>query len=61
MMAGGLLDGLTIIPAIMKEQGCDWNEAAALWKISQEVEAERQMEIAHAAAESNVIPFRSKH
>jgi hypothetical protein len=60
-MSGGLLDGLAIIPAIMKEQDCSWDEAKALWKISQEVEAERQMEIAHASAESNVIPFRRKH
>ena len=46
----GLLAGLTIIPAIMKEQGCDWAEAAALWRISQEVEAEE-------APPTNVIPF----
>jgi hypothetical protein len=36
----GLLDGLISIPAIMKEQGCTWDEAERLWVISMQVEAE---------------------
>ena len=60
-MSGGILDGITIMSAIMKEQGCDWDEARRLWQISMEVEAERRAQIADAMAESNVIPFRAKH
>jgi hypothetical protein len=60
-VSGGLLDGLTIISAIMQEQGCNWDEARRLWNLSMEVDAERQAEIAEAAVESNVIPFRAKH
>jgi hypothetical protein len=60
-MSGGILDGLAIIPAIMAEQGCTWDEARRLWILSMEVEAERQSEIAEATTESNVIPFRAKH
>jgi hypothetical protein len=57
LMAGGLLDGLAIIPAIMQEQGCDWDEARRLWVLSMAVEAERQAAITEAAAPSNIIPF----
>jgi hypothetical protein len=39
-MMAGLLDGLTTIQLIMKEQGCTWEEARRLWNISLEVEAE---------------------
>ena len=60
-MARGLLDGLVAIPAIMQEQNCSWDEARRLWVISMEVEAEQREALAHAAAESNVIPFRRKH
>ena len=60
-MMAGLLDGLTTIQLIMKEQGCTWEEARRLWVLSMEVEAERQAEIAEATTESNVIPFRAKH
>jgi hypothetical protein len=58
-MSGGILDGLTIMRAIMDEQGCDWEEARRLWILSMEVEAERQAQIAEV--ESNVIPFPVRH
>jgi hypothetical protein len=59
-MAGGILDGLVVIQAIMKEQGCDWEAARQLWHISNAVEAERQTETAEA--KSNVIQlFPAKH
>lgn len=57
-MSGGLLDGITIISAIVKEQGCTWDEASRLWHISMEVEAERRAQISES--ESNVIQFRPK-
>ena len=60
-MSGGLLDGLVVIPAIMEEQGCSWDEARRLWEISMEVETERLTALSSAVAESNVIPFRAKH
>jgi hypothetical protein len=44
----GLLSFLTIVPAIMKEQNCTWDEAMVFWRISNEMEAE-------AAQPSNVI------
>jgi hypothetical protein len=48
MTARGLLDGLAIISDIMKEQGCSWAEAQGFWRISMELEAERD-------APSNVV------
>jgi hypothetical protein len=50
-MSFGLLNWLTEIPEIMREQGVDWQQAEALWKISKEVEAERHQPTAV------IIPF----
>jgi hypothetical protein len=50
-VTAGLLDGITAIAAIIEEQGCTWEAAQGLWRISMEMEAER------AEPATNIIQF----